>query len=391
MKHPARSKLDNVAFQKMRRIAPTRLASSRPGAHDDWSAGALPEEIALKLTNRCNLRCTHCYQWNAGGYHHALSRAEKNGDLDLAIVEKVLAATQSVKSNLFIWGGEPLAYRAWDQLIALLEQADRWISICTNGMLIEQRLESLLRISKRLEMFVALDGFELEHDTLRGKGTFHKTLQGIRALLNERTSARYNGELTVNCVIQDSMVGRLFEFVKFCQGQGIDAVYLSFPWFISKDTANLMDAYLREHLSWMTSALNGAKPSWHSYTFGLTLENSERLGTELSKIDAHNWEIKVRYNPALSSQELQLFLSGSHKPAQNKTRCLALKSRMDVYPNGDVVSCHLFPDFAVGNLANANVEEVWHGAPFDIMRKTVSECGLMPICAKCNLLYSRGI
>jgi radical SAM protein with 4Fe4S-binding SPASM domain len=84
------------------------------------------------------------------------------------------------------------------------------------------------------------------------------------------------------------------------------------------------------------------------------------------------------------------FLLGSHRPAQNKTRCLALRTRMDVFPSGEVVSCKFFPEFAVGNLAEAEVAEVWQGSGFDQVRETVSRCGLMPVCSKCPLLYTRG-
>jgi len=42
--------------------------------------------------------------------------------------------------------------------------------MCTNGTLIEKRLESLVRISSHLEVSVSIDGFEKEHDSLRGRG-----------------------------------------------------------------------------------------------------------------------------------------------------------------------------------------------------------------------------
>ena len=28
---------------------------------------ALPDVVGVKLTNRCNLRCKHCYEWNEQG------------------------------------------------------------------------------------------------------------------------------------------------------------------------------------------------------------------------------------------------------------------------------------------------------------------------------------
>ena len=146
------SPIDDKAFEKLRRIAPNQLAARRDP--QEWRARELPEEVAFKLTNRCDLRCTHCYQWNEVGYHHKLLPTVKGGDLPLAIIAKVLDATRALRSNVFLWGGEPLVYREWDGLVELLAEHERWTSICTNGTLVGRRLDSLLRISRHLEMSI---------------------------------------------------------------------------------------------------------------------------------------------------------------------------------------------------------------------------------------------
>jgi MoaA/NifB/PqqE/SkfB family radical SAM enzyme len=386
----SRSKIDYMAFEKMRRVAPTQLASRRQTELSDSIARDLPEEVAFKLTNRCNLRCAHCYQWSEDGYHHNLIPWEQHCDLDLSVIKKVLIATQGIKSNLFIWGGEPLVYREWDGLIELLEWSDRWTSVCTNGMLIRRRLQSILRVSRRLEMFIALDGFENEHDALRGTGTFKKTMDGVRLLSAAKRKGSYHGEVTVNCVIQDSMIDSLFDFVSFLQTEGVDAIYISFPWYISNDTAQMMDSYIAQHLPWLGESIKGTEASWHSYTFQIDPSNADKLNREIDRINSEEWRIKVRYNPALDRHEMEEFLRGSHRPAQNKTKCLALRSRIDVYPSGQAVSCHLFPELSVGDLTKADLIEVWRGERYNSVRKTVDSCGLMPVCAKCNLLYTRG-
>lgn len=383
-------KLDRAAFEKLRRIAPNILDSRRTGESGDWRARQLPEEVAFKLTNRCDLRCDHCYQWNDQGYHHGLAAAEKRGDLDLAIIAKVLTATREMKSNVYLWGGEPLVYRDWDGLVDLLVSEARWTSVCTNGTQIERRMDSLLRLSERLELVIAVDGLEAEHDALRGKGSFQRMMRGLRALVAQKKAGAYRGELTVNCVFQDSMVGRLFELVGFLQDEGVDTVYLSFPWYLSDETSAMMDAHVAAHFPWMQPGHGGQKPSWHSYKFRLNMDRFDALCADLNRIDTATWRLKVRYNPALQGDEMREFLQGSHRPAQNKTRCLSHRTRMDVFPNGEVVSCKFFPEFAVGNLAEAEVAEVWQGTRFDQVRETVSRCGLMPVCAKCNLLYTRG-
>ncbi len=370
--------IDPVTFEKMRRIVPHLQAGGR--------AMPLPQEVAFKLTNRCDLRCIHCYQWNETGYHHRLTK-ERHGDLELSIVARVLEATRAVKSNVYLWGGEPLVYQDWEGLVDLLANDLRWTSMCTNGTLIEKRLESLVRISSHLEVSVSIDGFEKEHDSLRGRGTFRRTMNGLLLLVEQKKKNAFLGEITVNCVITDAMVSRMFEFVQFLEEQGVETVYVSFPWYISEETSAKMDRYYAEHFSWK---LGEGKPSWHSYNFRLDPNLVDQLNAEVARIDAAKWRLKLRYNPRLDADDMRPFIMGSDKPAQNKTRCHAIQTRMDIFPNGDVVSCKFFPEFRIGNLKDEGLAGIWTGERFQQVRQTILQCGLMPVCAKCNLLYTRG-
>jgi len=380
------SPIDIIAFEKLRRIAPNQLAARQNKG--DWHARPLPEEIAFKLTNRCDLRCSHCYQWNADGYHHRLSATERRGDLDLALVARVLEATRPARANVYLWGGEPLIYRDWDGLVELLANDPRWTSVCTNGTLIEERLPSLLKVGRYLEMFIALDGFASAHDAVRGAGSFARTWCGVQLLLDQKRENAFKGEISVNFVITNPMVARMFEFVGFLDRAGVDTIYVSYPWYLAEDGAARMDTYFAQHFGW---TIGNNKASWHSYTFHVDPSNIELLNAQVERIDAANWRIKVRYNPRLEGADVLPFILGSDKPAQRKTRCLATRTRMEVYPNGDVISCHFFPEFRVGNLHESDVMAIWHGDRFNQVRETVSRCGLMPACAKCNLLYRRGI
>jgi len=377
---------DRIAVEKLRHIAPGALSGRRAGA----SVRPLPDEIEFKLTNRCNLRCDHCYEWNEDGYHHDMDAAERNGDLDIGVVAKVLEATRELGSNVYLWGGEPLIYRHWTELVDLLAEHQRWTSICTNGVLIERRLDSLMLLAERLEMYVAVDGFEAEHDGLRGKGSFARTFSGVRRLVEEKRAGQFLGEISVNCVFQDSMVGRLYDFVRFLEAEGVGAVYLSLPWYVSPETATMMDEYVAEHFPLMTLRAGPGTGSWHSYTFKLSPGVANDLRRDLARIEAGDWRIKVRHNPKIDDSELDEFLQGSHRPAGGLTRCLAIGSRLDVMPSGEAVSCHFFPEFTVGDLNRSGLDSVWHSRQFERVRDTVDHCGLMPVCAKCNLLYSRG-
>ncbi len=386
---PSGKPVDAVAFAKLRRIAPAALAARRAEV-GPVPVPELPEEISLKLTNRCDLRCSHCYQWGEDGYHHSLDAAERNGDLPLDIIENLLDATRSNQANLYLWGGEPFVYREWNRLAELLAEHHRWTSICTNGTLLERRLPSMLPLADRLELVVSIDGFESEHDRLRGAGSLARTLSGVRAAVAAKRDGRFSGEISVNCVVGDHLIGRVFDLVAWLEAEGVDSVYVSLPWFVAPGTAQAMDRYLADHAPW-TSLTDGATaPSWHSYTFSLDVGRIDALRRDLERVRQHRWGVKVRFNPVLADDELEPFLVGSGEPAQGQTRCVSLSSRLDVFPDGRVVSCKFFPESVVGDLRRDDLATVWHGRRFQRVRDTVSRCGLMPGCAKCPLLYSRG-
>jgi radical SAM protein with 4Fe4S-binding SPASM domain len=380
--------MDETAFEKLRRIMPAFLGHQRGPRHRD---GDLPEEVALKLTNRCNLRCTHCYQWNEDGHHRDLPKAEQKRDLDFGLVRELFAATHDVKPNMYLWGGEPLIYDHWDDLADLLAEDPRWTAICTNGLQIEDRLASLLRISRTLEMYVAVEGFADAHDAIRGRGTFARTMRGIDLLIEERRRGNYHGEISINTVITDAMVDRLCDLIEFFEERGVDTIYLSFLWYLSPETSAKMDRYVGRHFNWICTEATVPRYSWHAYKYHQDPAMASRLMRELQRVREHEWKrIKLRYNPYIEDHELEEFLLGSDKPVQGKTRCLAIHSRMDVMPNGDVVSCKFYPEFRMGNLKEGTAA-AWQSERFREMRATVEETGLMPVCSKCNLLYSRGV
>jgi len=209
----------------------------------------------------------------------------------------------------------------------------------------------------------------------------------LKLLLNEKRAGRYLGEITVNCVVSDAMAPRLFEFAKYLEEEGVDTVYISFPWYVSAETCSKMDRYFAERFSW---DIGRGKPSWYSYSFRIDPQLIDMLNAEIARIDAASWRLKLRYNPRLDPSDMTPFIAGSDRPAQGRTRCNAIRTRLDVFPNADVVSCKFFPEFRVGNLKEQDLDEVWRGPRFDQVRETVSTCGLMPVCAKCNLLYTRG-
>lgn len=132
----------------------------------------------LNLTNRCNLRCLHCF--NSSTQDPAVD--ELSDDEVMGVVDE-LARTQPY--NVCFSGGEPLLRRR-----LLLQSAERLAaagirtSLVTNGWLITPEVARELYQARIGEVEVSLDGATpATHDALRGlPGAHRRALAAIHNL-----------------------------------------------------------------------------------------------------------------------------------------------------------------------------------------------------------------
>jgi MoaA/NifB/PqqE/SkfB family radical SAM enzyme len=376
--------LDLDSFNRIKKSVKNMSASFRQSDRNIFFSTYLPQEIGLQLTSECNLRCKHCFEWNTSGYNHLIpNNAGKY--LDIKIIKNILEETTTVKSNLFLWGGEPLIYNKLDELIDLLHVHNRWTVICTNGIFVYKLLDGLIKISKNVALLTSIEGFEKENDEIRGDGSFKKAMDGIKEVLYLIKLGEFKGKQSVHCTISNANVSSLFEFSLFCEKLGIDTLYLCFPWYISPSVAEKMDSFYNEHFT-----DNGSLKSWYSFSFKLNIDNIDILLNEMEKINGKSWNIRIRFQPAVELNEVHDFVIGTEMAAQRKTKCLAITNRMDVLSDGSVSACKLFREFIVGNLYENSMKEVWNGEKFNKFRCLLSS-SLMPACSKCVLLYLNGI
>ena len=112
-----------------------------------------------------------------------MAPSQRDQDLDLDVIARVLRETADARPNLYLWGGEPLSYGAWEPLSYLLEDKPLWTVLCTNGIDLDRRMESILRLSSHLAVLASLDGLEEDNDALRGAGSARRTVGNIDQLL----------------------------------------------------------------------------------------------------------------------------------------------------------------------------------------------------------------
>lgn len=357
-----------------------------------YSPPPLPPELGLQLTDRCNLRCTHCFQYSEDGLFQRPDFEAKNLELDIGIVERLLEDTRSVDSRVYLWGGEPLVYRYWDELVDLLAAHRRRAILCTNGIATERRIESLAKLPD-LVVLTSIDGFEEENDALRGKNSFRRVMRGLDALLEQQRQGGFTGQVSVNCVVSDALIPRVYELAEYFEEKQINTLHLSLPWYISRQVATDMDVFYGAHFSWLREQGNnhysGRVPSWYSYLFRISPQNVELALEQLERISSRKWNIRIRYNPNLDPAEMREFLTGRLSAPQGKSRCYSIATRLNVLPNGDVTTCKLFPEFSIGSLHAHSVADLWRSANASRTRSEFA-AGLSPVCSKCTQLYQNG-
>jgi radical SAM protein with 4Fe4S-binding SPASM domain len=127
--------------------------------------------LELQITDRCNLRCKHCY---IGG-------SITPNELSLRQIKEVLTEFEELQGlRVLITGGEPLLHADFEDINSMLPDFLIRKVLFTNGLLLNRGLLSNLHVD---EIQVSIDGLEQAHDTLRGAGTFARSMESIRLSL----------------------------------------------------------------------------------------------------------------------------------------------------------------------------------------------------------------
>lgn len=132
-------------------------------------------KLDLNVTNKCNLRCTHC-AFNSGTH--------RMPELSLNRLETILKETKELGGKRFdITGGEPLTRKDMPEIISIGNKLGYRIELVTNGtMLDSERLREFKQLGLN-QIAISLDGSIPEiYNRIRrsNKETFYKVIENIR-------------------------------------------------------------------------------------------------------------------------------------------------------------------------------------------------------------------
>ena len=142
--------------------------------------------IIFEITNRCNLRCKHCY--NDSG-------AKRDGELTFEEIKKSVDTFAGIGVlNMVLSGGEPLLHPHIFDIIEYIRSKPMSCIIFTNGTLITEEVVKKFKEFSIVSVALSLDGATPEtNDSFRGiPGGFEKTVKAIKMLKEAGIPVRIN-------------------------------------------------------------------------------------------------------------------------------------------------------------------------------------------------------
>lgn len=313
-----------------------------------------PEELELvhfQLTRSCNLRCWFCGQWGKKGFFRdAKGEAMQLSDW-LRIARELKERVEPLPSVL-LWGGEPLLYPDFDELVSALFQMGFPLGMVTNGTLLNRHPAACRDCFRHI--YISVDGTQDVHDKIRGAGSYQKVLENMR-LLDGRSA-----KVSLMTVLTQEVLDTLPETLRALEAFGADEVILQEQIALSKEEIRQYTDWLRERLSQEASEI----ASWE----GAAPEQAALRKTVEQTLRTSRFPFEVRYLP--------------HGELCGK-QCDSAKHHAHIAWNGNVLFCTDFYDFSAGNVHRQPLLSILQNELSARFAEEIAK-GACPTCRHCS-------
>ena len=139
-----------------------------------------PRSMSWDVTNRCNLRCQHCFNASGDSRCHDFS-SELSSDEALALAEQIV---ELKPEQCCICGGEPLLHPNLFEIIDILVKGGIMVNMVSNGLLLTEDVAKKMKEVNITSVQISVDGLGYQHDIFRNmKGSFDKAINALKILI----------------------------------------------------------------------------------------------------------------------------------------------------------------------------------------------------------------
>lgn len=276
-----------------------------------------PIKVQWKITNKCNLKCKHCY----------LGELNQQSLTDAQILHIATKLANSKILEVTITGGEALLVPCITEVINTFVDKGITVKLFTNSTLLQNYLQNIKNhknLSKFLTFSISVDGAKEAHETIRGAGTFDKTMAGIDYAISQQ----YN--LVINCVVTHLNIKSIPFMVAELYQKGIKNIQLS-------------------NLIIKGNADNSLRP---------TAQEMREMRNQLAQYAADK-PLNILYGDENENFENIYYDKLGNALGAEEWRCCAGLTRCVINYVGDVYCCPFCEEYKLGNILNQNLEEIW--------------------------------
>lgn len=284
-----------------------------------------PHRITIFVTNRCNMRCPHCF--------YAGELGPRGNEMSLENFQSLAKSLKGKARQIVLTGGEPFLRDDLEDICAAFatHTGIESIAIMTNASLpdaILKRVQVILdKTGLLLHFQISIDGPAEYHDSIRGAGSFDLALETIRRLNALRHRAKVGRIVTLMCISKANLPF-LEETVRSLRK--IEGVQPNFNFL--RGTSQIVHGLADYTL------LNDFDPPDDS----LWLSDEEKREA-LRILDRELWSAT---KPNLLSALNRLTMETIVENYSTGVRCMAGDMDIVIYPEGDVSLCEMTKPFA---------------------------------------------
>lgn len=184
-------------------------------------------DYTISITNKCNLRCSYCYERHMNTEYGHIS-----DDVMVKIADFINC--QGNAGTIYLFGGEPLLYKETVKFYCENLKAREFV-ITTNGTLLDEDFIKWC-IDRRVIINMSHDGREC---TERGADT--AVLDGNLKLL-----LKYQPETLVQLVYTEETLPKLYDNIMYLKNLGVKKVSAAMDSFLNPDNPDSFGDILRE-------------------------------------------------------------------------------------------------------------------------------------------------
>ena len=168
--------------------------------------------VSFPIVSACPFSCIYCGQ---GGENtiSPVSTITLETIMDIAVHLKRVGV-----KKVRLTGGEPLCHPQFGDIVRFLSESGFYVLVNTNGLLVEDRVDSLMRTASNIHFAVSLDTLDpIKFDKIsRTTGNFDKVMRGIDILKELGYLMR------INMVVGSFNLDEVDSMIDFCRSVGCD-------------------------------------------------------------------------------------------------------------------------------------------------------------------------